>query len=85
MVDRSRGATLMLTPKIERLEKKIKEINAIKSEYRAEIDEAFRRFKDKKIGKEDFERIRQRNEEKIEKLNEKIKEIRLLIKSMKES
>ncbi|MCQ5375521.1 MAG: hypothetical protein NO474_02860 [Methanomassiliicoccales archaeon] len=75
----------MLAPKIERLEKKIKEINAIKSEYRAEIDEAFRNFKAKKIGKEDFEKIRQRNEEKIEKLNEKIKEIRSLIKSMKES
>ncbi|MDH7508862.1 MAG: hypothetical protein QHH00_05635 [Methanomassiliicoccales archaeon] len=75
----------MLTPKIERLEKKIKEINAIKSEYRAEIDEAFRKFKDRKIGKEDYERIRQKNEQKIEKLNEKIKEIRSLIRSMRES
>jgi predicted nucleic acid-binding Zn-ribbon protein len=74
----------MLGPKLERLERRIKELNAIKGGYRSEVDDAFRQLKDKKIAKDEFERIRLRNEERMERLNEKIRELRAQIQAIKQ-
>ncbi len=63
-------------PKVERLERRIKELNAIKAGYRGEVDDALRMLKDKKISKEEFERIRYKNEERMERINEKIRDLR---------
>jgi predicted nucleic acid-binding Zn-ribbon protein len=74
----------MLVPKVERLERKIKELNAIKGGYRSEVDDALRRLKDKKIAKEEFDRIRLRNEERMERLSEKIRDLRTQIHGIRE-
>jgi predicted nucleic acid-binding Zn-ribbon protein len=74
----------MLVPKVERLERKIKELNAIKGGYRSEVDDALRQLKDKKIAKEEFDRIRLRNEERMERLSEKIRDLRAQIHGIRE-
>jgi chromosome segregation ATPase len=69
----------MFGPKLERLERKIKEINAIKGSYRGEIEEATHKLKDRRISQDEFERIRLRNEERMERLSEKIRDLRTQI------
>ncbi len=66
----------MFSPSVERLEKKIKELNAVKGEYRSDLDEAEKKLKRHEIDKSQFDRVKSRNEEHIERLNEKIREIR---------
>lgn len=73
----------MLVPRVERLERRIKELNAIKSGYRSELDDAMKRLRERKIGRDEFERIRARTEEKIGRLNEKIREARAEIQSIR--
>jgi len=75
---------VLFGPKVERFEKRVKELNAIKGEYRGEIDDALHRLRERRITREEFERIKQRNEEKMEKLSEKIRELRAQISAMKE-
>jgi predicted nucleic acid-binding Zn-ribbon protein len=60
----------------EGLEKKIKELNAVKGEYRGDIDEAEKALKRHEIDREQFERTKQRNEVHIERINEKIRDAR---------
>jgi len=74
----------MLVPKVERLERKIKELNAIMGGYRSEVDDALRKLKDKKIAKEEFDRIRLRNEARMERLSEKIRDLRGQIQAIRE-
>jgi chromosome segregation ATPase len=63
-------------PSEERLEKKIKELNAVKGEYRSDIDEAEKACKRHEIDRDQFERVKARNELHIERINEKIREVR---------
>jgi hypothetical protein len=67
----------------EKLEKKVKELNAVKGEYRSTIDEAERQCRARKIDHQQFERIKTRNEEHIERLNEKLRDIRTQLQAIK--
>jgi hypothetical protein len=69
----------MFGPKLERLERKIKEINAIKGSYRGETEEAMHKLKERRISQDEFERVRLRNEERMERLNERIRDLRTQI------
>ena len=73
----------MFSPNIEKLEKKIKELNAVKGEYRSDLDEAEKKLKRHEIERSQFDRVKARNEEHIERLNEKIREIRNQIAIMR--
>jgi predicted nucleic acid-binding Zn-ribbon protein len=66
----------MFSPNTERLEKRLKELNALKGEYRSDLDEAEKKLKRHEIDKSQFDRVKLRNEDHIERLNEKIREIR---------
>ncbi len=57
----------------EKLEHKIKELNAIKAEYRQELEEAEKQYKQGEIDKAHLDRVRARTEEHIERINEKIR------------
>ena len=74
----------MVMPKVERLERRIKELNAIKGGYRSEVDDALRKLKDRKMAREEFDRIQLRNEERMERLSEKIRDLRAQIQAFKE-
>jgi DNA repair ATPase RecN len=58
---------------MEKIEHRIKELNAIRGEYRTEVDEAEVAFKKRKIQKEEYDRIKSKCEEKMERINEKVK------------
>jgi predicted nucleic acid-binding Zn-ribbon protein len=73
----------MFSLSIEKLEKKIKELNAVKGEYRSDLEEAEKKLKRHEIDNAQFERVKMRNEEHIERLNEKIREIRNQMANMK--
>lgn len=60
----------------DRLEHKIKELNALKAEYRQELEEAEKQFKRGDIDKAHLERVRARTEEHVERINEKIRVVR---------
>jgi chromosome segregation ATPase len=64
---------IVVDPKAEKIEHKIKELNAIRGEYRAEVDEAEAQFKKRKITKEEFERVRSKCNEKMDRINDKVK------------
>jgi DNA repair ATPase RecN len=64
---------IVVDPKVEKIEHRIKELNAIRGEYRAEIDEAESQFKKRKIQKEELDRITAKCEEKMHQINEKVK------------
>jgi predicted nucleic acid-binding Zn-ribbon protein len=59
--------------KVEKIEHRIKELNAIRGEYRTEVEEAEAAFKKRKIAKEEFERIKSKCEEKMDRINDKVK------------
>jgi predicted nucleic acid-binding Zn-ribbon protein len=63
----------VVDPKVEKIEHRIKELNAIRGEYRAEVEEAEAAFKKRKIDKEEFERIKSKCEEKMDRINDKVK------------
>lgn len=63
----------MVDPKVEKIEHRIKELNAIRGEYRAEVDEAEVQFKKRKITKEEFDRIKSKCDEKMAQINDKVK------------
>ena len=66
----------MFSSNRESLEKRIKELNAVKGEYRGDIDEAEKSFKRHEIDRDQFERVKARNELHIERINEKIRDAR---------
>jgi hypothetical protein len=63
----------MFSSSTEKLEHKIKELNAIKAEYRQELEEAEKQFKKGEIDKAHLDRVRARTEEHVERINEKIR------------
>lgn len=66
-----------------RLERKIKELNAIMAEYRREMDEAERALERKEIGASEAERVRTRCRKKMDSISEKIRTVRAELESMK--
>jgi DNA repair ATPase RecN len=65
---------IVVDPKVDKIEHRIKELNAIRGEYRAEVDEAEAQFKKRKITKEEFDRIKAKCDEKMQQINDKVKE-----------
>ena len=65
---------IVVDPKVEKIEHRIKELNAIRGEYRAEVEEAEAHFKKRKITKEEFEKIKTKADEKMSQINDKVKE-----------
>ena len=63
----------MVDPKVEKLEHRIKELNAIRGEYRTEVDEAEAQLKRRKITKEEHDRIKSKCEQKMVQINVKVK------------
>jgi predicted nucleic acid-binding Zn-ribbon protein len=63
----------MFSSSTEKLEHKIKELNAIKAEYRQELEEAEKQYKKGDIDKAHLDRVRARTEEHLERINEKIR------------
>jgi DNA repair ATPase RecN len=63
----------VVDPKVEKIEHRIKELNAIRGEYRAEVDEAEAAFKKRKIPKDEYDRIKSKCEEKMDRINDKVK------------
>jgi hypothetical protein len=57
----------------EKLEHKIKELNAIKAEYRQDLEEAEKQYKKGEMDKAQLDRMRARTEEHVERINEKIR------------
>jgi hypothetical protein len=64
---------IVVDPKAEKIEHRIKALNAIRGEYRAEVEEADAQLKKRKITKEEHERIRSKCDEKMGQINEKVK------------
>jgi DNA repair ATPase RecN len=65
---------IVVDPKVEKIEHRIKELNAIRGEYRAEVEEAEAQLKRRKIMKEEFDRIKTKCDEKMDQINNKVKE-----------
>ena len=60
-------------PKVEKIEHRIKELNAIRGEYRAEVEEAEAQLKRRKITKEEHDRIKTKCEQKMDQITAKVK------------
>jgi hypothetical protein len=60
---------------LEKLEKKVKDLNAIKAEYRSDLEEAEKLVKRGEMEKAQYDRVKERNEEHIERCNVKIREL----------
>jgi chromosome segregation ATPase len=60
-------------PKAEKIEHRIKELNAIRGEYRAEVEEAEAQLKKRKITKEEHDRIKSKCDEKMAQIGDKVK------------
>jgi hypothetical protein len=69
------GGNFLFSPSIEKLEKKVKDLNAVKAEYRSDVDEAEKQVKRGEMDKAQFERLKERNEEHVERCNVKIREL----------
>ena len=58
--------------KIRKLENEIKEQNAIKADYKKEVDDAEKALKKKEITQQHFDKVKKKYEDHAEKCNEKI-------------
>jgi len=66
----------MFPSKRTRLERKIKELNALMAEYRDELEETERRFRRREIGRDELDRITAKNKAKMEAITERIRAAR---------
>jgi len=73
----------MFPSKRTRLERKIKELNALMAEYRDELEETERRFRRREIGRDELDRITARNKAKIEGITERIRAARAELDGLK--
>lgn len=69
--------------KIKKLEEKIKELNALKADYRREIDETQVKFNEKKVDKEHLDRTKEKVHKKEAKINSKIIALRQKVEELK--
>ncbi|HOE53325.1 MAG TPA: hypothetical protein PKO24_06805 [Methanomassiliicoccales archaeon] len=73
----------MFPSKRTRLERKIKELNALMAEYRDELEETERRFRRREIGRDELDRITARNKAKMEGITERIRAARAELDGLK--
>jgi chromosome segregation ATPase len=66
-----------------KLETKFKQLNALRAEYRSEIEEAERLHKHREMGDEELERIKRRGQSKMDEIAEKIRAVRMELESLK--
>lgn len=66
----------MFSSRVEKLEKRIKDLNALMAEYRKEMEEAEKALHKRRIGKVEADRIITRCRSKIESIGLKIRECR---------
>lgn len=66
----------MLSTKRERVEKKVKSLNALLAEYRGELEEAEQRLHRREIGTEEAERIKAKTKARMDNISEKIRAAR---------
>jgi len=66
----------MFPNKRTKLERKIKELNALMAEYRDELEETERRFRRREIGRDELDRITAKNKAKMEAITERIRAAR---------
>lgn len=74
----------MFGSKKSKLEARIKQLNALRAEYRSELEEAERLYKKREIGQDEVERIRRRCQGKMEDINEKVRSARMELDSLKD-
>lgn len=73
----------MFSTKREKLERKIKSLNALMAEYRTELEEAERRLHKREINKDEAERTKVRTKAKIDAISEKIRAVRSDLETLK--
>lgn len=73
----------MFSTKRERMEKKIKGLNALMAEYRGELEDAEQRLHKREIGHEEAERIKARTKARMENISEKIRATRSELQELK--
>jgi len=73
----------MFGSKKVRLEAKIKQLNAVRAEYRAELDEAERKHKHRDLSDAELERIRRRSQSKMDDIAEKVRAARAELDALK--
>ncbi|HUT26540.1 MAG TPA: hypothetical protein VMW85_00635 [Methanomassiliicoccales archaeon] len=73
----------MFAPRSEKLEKRIKDLNALMAEYRSEMDEADKRYNKREMGQEEADRIRNKCQSKMNSIGEKIRASRTELESLK--
>ncbi len=71
--------------KIKRLEEKIKELNALKADYRKELDEAQFKLSKKEMDKEHFDKVKDKVHKKEAKINGKIIDLRQKVEALKKA
>ena len=69
--------------KVKRLEEKIKELNALKADYRKELDEAQFKLSKKEMDKEHFDKVKDKVHKKDAKINAKIIDLRQKVEALK--
>ncbi|MCG7844289.1 MAG: hypothetical protein MIO90_02525 [Methanomassiliicoccales archaeon] len=74
----------MFGSKKTRLEGKIKQLNALRAEYRNELEEAERKHKRREMGDEELERIKRRSHGKMEDISEKVRAAREELDALKD-
>lgn len=73
----------MFSTKREKLERKIKSLNALMAEYRTELEEAERRLHKREINKDEADRTKVRTKAKIDAISEKIRAVRSDLETLK--
>ena len=69
--------------KVKKLEEKIKELNALKADYRKELDEAQFKLSKKEMDKEHFDKVKDKVHKKDAKINAKIIDLRQKVEALK--
>ncbi|OPY31748.1 MAG: hypothetical protein A4E32_01350 [Methanomassiliicoccales archaeon PtaU1.Bin124] len=69
--------------KIRKLEKEIKDQNAIRAEYNKELLEAEKKLKSKEITQQQYERVKKKHDDHCGKINEKIQAARRGIEELR--
>jgi DNA repair exonuclease SbcCD ATPase subunit len=69
--------------KVKKLEEKIKELNALKADYRRELDEAQFKLSKKEMDKEHYDKVKDKVHKKDAKINAKIIDLRQKVEALK--
>ena len=75
----------MFGDKIKKIEEKIKKLNALKADYRKELDEHHRELERKEISQEKYDKIKAKTEARMEEISKKISEKRAELEELKKA